>query len=222
MRRAECLRMMTRPSALLLALCLLPACGGTVANETSTDSGGDTIGTDSGGSDTGLILPDAPTDIGFDKSCTMAGMCALVPASCCGYCGMPTAIDQIAIPRDKASAYRTLACAGGAACPECAGTPDPNLQAFCRSGACVPVFVPTDEVSACTTDDDCQLVQGVCCGPCGGELTLTSVAKSKVGEFNSQICDPRVDCAGCPVPSPTKSIPRCDPATQHCTVIKAP
>ena len=130
--------------------------------------------------------PIPPSDARFDQSCTMAGMCVLVPRTCCGSCGLPSPTDEIAVPRDKASEYRTLVCkadAGPIGCPDCAGIGDPNLQAFCRGGECVPVNVPTDTVSACSTDDDCQLAQGVCCGPCGGEFTLVGVAKSKLGEF---------------------------------------
>jgi len=204
----------------ILLFCLVPACGGSVASDPTTDSSvSDTFGSDTIGSDT-TPLPDTPTPI--DKSCTMAGMCVLVPASCCGYCGMPTKTDQIALPRDKAAEYRTRVCSadGGFGCPECAGMADPNLQAFCRGGSCVFVEVPKDDVSACATDADCELAQGVCCGPCGGELTLTAVAKTKVSEFMSQICDPRADCAGCPVPSPTKSVAKCDPSTKHCYVQK--
>jgi hypothetical protein len=194
---------------------LLPACGGQViASAPSDGSVGD------GASDTPVV--DTGSDLGIDRTCSMAGMCVLVPASCCGNCGMPTKTDEIAIPRNKWSAYRTLACTtdGGAiACPECAGTPDPNLQAFCEGGTCVPVFVPTDPISACASDADCQLVQGVCCGPCGGERTLTAVAKTRAAEFTNQICDPTVDCAGCPMPVPTLSKVKCDPSTKHCVVV---
>jgi hypothetical protein len=197
----------------LLFVTLLTACGGTVTPETSTDGG---TKADSSSTDTSTT-----TDSGFDRTCSMPGMCTLVPASCCGSCGVATKTDQIAIPRDKASEYRTLACTadgGGIGCPACAGFPDPELQAFCRAGTCVPIFVPSDSVSACAKDDDCELVSGVCCGVCEGERSLVAVAKTKAGEFTSQICDPRADCAPCAIPTPYKSTARCDPATKHCVI----
>lgn len=189
----------------------LAACGGNVSSESSTDAST----TDTGVvTDTGVI-----PDTGFDRSCSMAGMCAIVPASCCGSCGVATKTDQIAIPRDKSGEYRTRACtsdAGAIGCPACAGFPDPELQAFCISGGCAPIFVPTDPISACTKDDDCVLVTGQCCGGCDSERSLVAIAKGKESEFMSQICDPRIDCAPCPPPEPIKSKTHCDPATKHC------
>lgn len=198
----------------LFAIILLSACGGSVTKEAETDAGSKA---DSSADTFNTI------DSGFGQACSMPGMCALVPASCCGSCGVATRGDQFAIARDKASEYRTLACTtdgGAVGCPACAGFPDPELQAFCRGGSCVPVFVPRDEVSLCSTDDDCALVSGVCCGACDGERSLVAVAKSRAGEFASQICDPRVDCAPCAIPTPTTTIARCDPATKHCVAIR--
>jgi len=201
------------------------ACGGSVATEITSDGSiSDTNAvTDAIAVDTPLADGPITVDIGIDRACTAAGMCMHVPASCCGACGTATRADGIAVPRDKAAEYRTRACAtdgGGIGCPECAGLQDPNLHAFCRGGACAPVDVLTDAVSACATDADCQLAQGICCGPCPGELGIVAVAKSKLAEFNSQICDPRVDCTVCPMPSTTTSIARCDPATKHCVAVK--
>ncbi len=207
-----------RPLAIGL---LLFGCGGNVANETTTDaSTSDATATDTGGpADTATT-----TDLGVPRDCAMAGMCALVPRSCCGRCGVATATDQIALPRDSVGKYRELACTsdgGGIGCPACASPPDPELQAFCRGGACVPVFVPTDDVSSCSSDADCVPVHGICCGPCDGERTLVAINRSKISEFNSQICDPRVDCAACPTPSPVKSTVRCDASTKHCVIARA-
>jgi len=199
----------------LFVLCLLPACGGNVTSDPVGDASTDGTTSDSAVTDT------APVDVGFDRSCAMAGMCALVPASCCGSCGVATKTDQIAIPRDKSGEYRTRACTsdgGGIGCPACAGYPDPELQAFCRGGSCVPVFVPSDSVSECAKDDDCQLVSGVCCGACDGERSLVAINKTKTSEFGSQICDPRVDCAPCAIPTPFKSTARCDLASKHCVI----
>ena len=196
--------------AFFLVLSLV-ACGGSVTSETT-----DASTSDSGASDTRV---DSPTNVGFPTTCSMPGMCALVPRSCCGACGQPTKTDQIAIPRDKYGDYRTLACSGDGgpvSCPDCAAAPDPELQAFCRSGSCEPVFVPSDAISACTTDADCVLVSGVCCGLCDSERVLVAITKGKEGEFVNQICDPRVDCAPCPTPTPIKSKTHCDMATKHC------
>jgi hypothetical protein len=139
-------------------------------------------------------------------------------------CGAATKTDQIALPREEVAAYHESVCkAGGASigCPECAAAPNPELQAFCRDGECAPVFIPSDSVSECAADADCEAVQGICCGPCDDtERSLVAVAKTKKSEVLSQICDPRVDCTTCPLPSPIKSTVRCDPTTRHCVIMR--
>jgi hypothetical protein len=152
----------------------------------------------------------------------MAGMCALVPASCCGRCGAATWADHIALPRESAADYREQACgtdAGSGGCPDCAGLPDVDLQAFCRDGACATVDVRNDPISSCSSDDDCVAVHGVCCGPCDSERGLVAINKTRASEFKSQICDPRVDCAGCPPPASVTVV--CDYAvTKHCMILR--
>jgi hypothetical protein len=203
------------------ALCIatLLGCGGSVSSGSTTDAST----SDATSSDTTVTTDTATVDVGVPRACESPGMCALVPASCCGRCGVATSTDQIALPRESVAKYREQACmsdGGSIGCPECAGERDPELQAFCRGGSCVPVFVPTDSVAECASDADCIAVHGICCGSCDSERTLVAINKSKVSEFNSQICDPRVDCTSCPTPTMVKSTVRCDAATKHCAITR--
>ncbi len=192
------------------------ACGGSVAG---TPTGGGS--TDASTSDDGSVSSDAPVvDTGVETSvgCAMPGMCVLVPKSCCGFCGQPTPTDEIALPRDRASSYRTAVCAG-TACPDCAGMPDPNLQAFCVGGSCVPVDLRTNAISGCASDGDCEVAWARCCGTCTPN-DLVAVEKGKTSELLGQICDPRIDCAMTCGSIPPAYSAYCDPTTKHCVLAK--
>lgn len=194
------------------------ACNGQVAAEVTADAADDSTHVD-----TGVDTPPPPdaildvaVDTPVDAACSMPGMCTLVPASCCGTCGAATPSDRIALPRESADAYRKSVCASSA-CPACATQQDPNLQAFCVSGSCVPVNLKVDPESACASDADCVPAYTRCCGACTN-ADLVAVNKTTAATLLTQICDPRLDCASTCGPPPLGAGALCDPTTKHCTL----
>jgi hypothetical protein len=188
--------------------------GGTISDSAASDSGSTTTatGSSSGSGSTG-------SDAGSVYACAMPGMCTLAARDCCGYCGPESFRVVEAISRDAESSYHAASCVGVGPCPPiCAPIVDPNLAAFCRGGSCTGIDVRVDEVSDCLTNDDCQLQNSRCCGPCGGAEDVVAIAKTKVSEYMSQICDPRVDCGGCPLPTTTGLLAFCNTTTHHCAV----
>lgn len=180
------------------AIAIAVACGGT------------TVGGDGGANDGGPS-PDV-------TACKAAGECVIVPHSCCGQCGAATKSDMEAINATKLSAYRQ-SCAG-TPCPACFMQQDPNLQAVCVAGACKPLVVNADAMSACTTSADCQLRFAECC-ECGATGGLIALAKGKLAAYHDAICAPDATCGKCLPLYPADAVAVCNTSTGHCEVGKA-
>src|SRR5690348_11980081 len=102
----------------------LVACGGATVSDVLNGDG-------DAGTDATVDSPGGgPPPVSLTK-CSEPGSCAVVPRTCCGACGAPSPSDMVGVLASKQGDYRNLVCAGGVACPACAGIPDPNLQAFC-------------------------------------------------------------------------------------------
>ncbi|MCB9656959.1 MAG: hypothetical protein H6726_04845 [Sandaracinaceae bacterium] len=150
--------------------------------------------------------------------CAVAADCTLLPASCCGACGAPTASDMIAVRNEDVEVNRARACACGVGCPECFMQPDAFLLAVCAAGACEARDLRTDDLTVCIMDDDCQLAPRDCCG-CG-QLGLgdTIAFNPSRGSYGELVCDPRLICPPC---APLLDGLRAACVAGHCDVVEA-
>ncbi|MCC7542532.1 MAG: hypothetical protein IT379_40320 [Deltaproteobacteria bacterium] len=145
-----------------------------------------------------------PVDSGpTGTRCLQPSDCVILPASCCGRCGVATPDDIVAVHRNDVDDNRSMACADPVACPECAAPPDPYLIATCVAGACVPVNLHVDPSTECASTDDCTLITNECCG-CGEvgldravaiNRTMGSVGRLLCGEMPPP-CPPCVPVFG--------------------------
>lgn len=218
-----------------IAVTLVAACS-SESHTAQPDGGGlDARASDGGGPDR-AAPPDSPSSDdaaaavdaspprdGGSARCSRTSECMLIPASCCGRCGEPTATDMIALHRDDVASNRARVCAtdaGPVGCPECAGMPDPLLRAICDEGACRAVNLATEDITVCASDADCVISPAQCCG-CGELSVHDSIAynpmRGSVGDFT---CDD--DMAPCPpcVPDERGVIARCEAG--RCVVRERP
>lgn len=158
----------------------------------------------------------APTPA--DRSCERASDCIVIPASCCGSCGVATASDRVAVRAGEESVHRAAACSAEEACPACAGEPDPNLFALCIDGQCEARDVRTSEASACVEDTDCVVIPRACCACGAGDAPGTLVAV-RVGdsEFAESLCTEDVGCPECGWDPPSGVSAVC--VAERCSVV---
>lgn len=124
---------------------------------------------------------------------------------------------MIAVPNEDVAANRARACAGGVGCPECFMQPDAFLLAVCAAGACEARNLRTDDLTACSVDDDCQLAPRDCCG-CGALGVGETVAfNPSRGNYADLVCDPRFVCPPC---VPTLEGLRAACVAGHCDVVE--
>lgn len=192
-------------NALTAALLFSTACSSSHPDATAdggtmdlgnTDAGNGDLGAgDSGHSDGGSdgAVDDAGVDAGpVDwRACTYNTDCSVVPASCCGFCGVASASDMIAVNNAHVSDYSASVCTGGVGCPACAGQVDNNLVATCESNHCVANDLRTTPVEGCTSDSECR-VRAVGCCECGAESEGPYIAinASQDGAYQALVCDP--------------------------------
>jgi hypothetical protein len=221
-------------SLLLVLVVGSVACGGKTEDGGGSPDGGGTVdtggtkpdtafgGTDaSPGTDTGVPLDGARPDT-LDEDftrCSGPGTCVAVPRTCCGSCGAATPDDVIGVDTTRSSAYRTAVCGPGTGCPACFRPVDPFLQAFCRAGHCEAVDLHKDAMTACTTDDDCQLRYEDCCESCGAPMEgLIALRRDAVSTYRAEVCAPDAACPKCAVSYPAGARALCDGVTKHCAV----
>lgn len=209
------------PLSLALAV-LAVGCGGQTFDvagpDASTDGGSDTA------PNTDAPPTDAPVETGPDwTACHDVTECVVVPASCCGMCGVASASDSTAVNKAYESAYRSSVCGPGTGCPDCAGRNDPNLQPTCDDGHCHVLDVATNMISDCTADEQCTLRAWECCEPCGSVAPSDLIALSKTEEslYVNEVCPPTSACPGCSSSYPPAFSAKCDPSTHHCVVFGA-
>ena len=78
--------------------------------------------------------------------------------------------------------------------PACAATELPSITALCQSGRCEVIDLTDQDVTACTSSDDCMLHTQQCCG-CGPEQELVAIAESELGTYERLVCAPSASCA---------------------------
>lgn len=171
--------------------------GASATTDASAASSGDAGGT---GNDAGGGKNDGGPSGSYDTSCSAPGQCELGAPGCCGVgCGAPTIASYVGIRRGQQAALRQATCSEtNPACPDCASTENPNLQAFCKSGQCTVVDIRKEELSSCKNDEDCTLRPAQCC-PCGtvdvGQLV--AIRKDKDAAYRAEVCDPAASCTSC-------------------------
>jgi hypothetical protein len=124
--------------------------------------------------------------------CQQPYECTLAPNGCCGDCGDGTAQSFVALNRSQLSAYPAARGCSGVACGPC--PPIDVIQrtssyfaATCTAGSCQVVNTRETDVTACTTDSDCTLRNGMnCCEFCAAEETM--VAVNKRADLNALLC----------------------------------
>jgi hypothetical protein len=136
-----------------------------------------------------------------NRLCTVNSDCVLVPVSCCGTCGAPTATDVLAINSDSIQLQSDLACANQAVpgCPLCAAEPNGSLLAQCVQGSCEVFDVRASPVSACETAQECVLRVAACC-ECGAAMNVSSLIALNADQLSSYaqlVCDSTADCMDC-------------------------
>ncbi|HVK65681.1 MAG TPA: hypothetical protein VM694_14455 [Polyangium sp.] len=196
-------------SAFLVAA-LPMACGSQVDGGNGGAGGGGGSGGDGGGGG-------APNF----GACAGPGQCTLVKNSCCGTCNVPTLADVEPVHVDQVDEYNTFVCPEPAACPACAGAPNPGLFAYCEAGSCAEADVAAHAFSACTTAADCTLRFGMnCCEPCaGGVPDLVAVASSSLQAMSDLACAPQMGCPECAPIHPSEW--KADCVAGHCAVVPA-
>jgi hypothetical protein len=75
-------------------------------------------------------------------ACTADADCTIVPAACCGSCGIMRANEARAIARARSDAFHDNVCGKNAMCPMCMGTFDTSLDARCMRGRCTLTETP--------------------------------------------------------------------------------
>jgi hypothetical protein len=143
--------------------------------------------------------------------------CMILPATCCGACGVATRDDIQALNQEDAVSFRMDTC-GQVACPGCAGTPDPTLVATCSDGFCAVVDILVDELTTCTSPSDCRVRTTDCC-ECGGRTDpthLIAVSKSSGNRYEELVCAEASVCAACLPQYPQTDV---DCVNGHCQIV---
>lgn len=149
--------------------------------------------------------------------CALPSECVVVPASCCGACGVATRGDAIAVHRARVSEHRASVCGDDFGCPACAGVPDPTLVATCDAGRCVVVDLQVHAATECETAGECRVRASECC-ECGATIGPSSVvAVSDGSAYEALVCDPGMGCPECAPDYPDTLSAICEDA--RCRVV---
>ena len=108
-------------------------------------------------------------------ACTSDSDCALTTLGCCGPCE-PIADNQLLAVNSAHTAQVTLmSCMAGATCGACPSTTEYDatskyFKPVCVSGECAAIDIrATAALTACVTDNDCELRDSAnCCAECDG------------------------------------------------------
>jgi hypothetical protein len=196
----------------LAAGVILGGCSGQVREEPSADAGMRDASFDGG-------APDASDEF---RVCAVQDECALVPAECCGGCGLQTLDVMTSVRWDRIDAYGSAVCGPGLIpCPACASAPSPHLTTACRAGRCTAIDVRVDPVNTCATDADCTLRYGTaCCELCSGSVEqLTAIPKASIDGVVR--CSPNEGaCPACEPVYPRGVRAACNPQTRRCEVAR--
>ena len=209
-------------SIILAALCMAPVgCyEGTVG--TTGDGAADTVSDDGGAGDGA----DDSAEEGENPdwaACQVPSDCVIVSNGCCDPCGMPTLNEVDGASKSFLDEHFDDVCADPVPCPRCTTMLNPELIATCREGFCLAMDIGADELTACTSSEDCVIRTPECC-ECGADMTpeaLIAIRSDSRRELEELVCDPDVDCAMCAPVYPDNVEAVCDD-DGHCTALIMP
>ncbi len=190
---------------------LVAGCGGSVDRGVDGGAAGSSGSGGSAGTGGTAGTGGAPT------RCVATSDCVVLPASCCGSCGVATRGDVIVAHQDDAPAIRAEACRDVGGCPACAGTPDPTLQAICSEGRCALLDLQGSALTRCEQDADCVVRVPDCC-ECGADTSterLVALRRSARGDYEQLVCQPRQACPECAAEYPPEAAALCEDG--HCS-----
>ena len=185
--------------------------------DTAADTPADTV--DDGAGDPVSDPVEESDGIGPDwAACTVPSDCVIAANSCCGVCGMPTLDDVDAANKNFLEEHYDAVCdIPDPICPGCATMPNPELIATCREGSCLAMDIGEEDLTNCTSSDDCVIRTPECC-ECGADMTPTSLVAIR-GDGRSVledlVCDPVVACPECAPIYPDNVEAICDD-DNHC------
>ena len=221
----------------LAALCLVLAGCYEGTRNTTGDGTTDTAGDDGGAADTpadgaGDPVSDPAGDPGTDPmeeeenevigpdwaACLVPSDCVIVANSCCGVCGMPTLADMDAANKNFLEEHYDAVCdIPDPICPGCAEMPNPELVATCEEGRCLAVDLGAEDLTLCTSNDDCVIRTPVCC-ECGADMSpmsLVAIRNDGRSALEDLVCDPDFGCTECAPTYPDNVEAICDD-DNHC------
>lgn len=208
--------MRARVASFAVVSVVVVACGGATESNLLTGADGGAANDGSAGGDGGP----RPT-LASLRTCSGPGTCELGAAGCCGITCQPTT-ELIGIRRGEAASVVAATCeqTQPVPCPACAAQIDPDVQAFCRGGTCTVVDLRTDDLSACSKEDDCVLRYPSCCQPCdgGSPSDLVSVRRGREDDLAAELCTGAERCDRCLPVFPPNARAVCNQATRHCEV----
>ncbi len=160
--------------------------------DATTDAEGGTVGLADIDAGPSSAFDDAlpGNDAAYWQSCSGPGDCALAQRGCCAGFYVPE--DYAAIRRDRLGAYRQAVCpstvwASGGGCDASVEVND-GLAAFCIDGTCKHIVIPQDPISACSTDNDCELVSSSCEPSCVGFGGALAIRTDQFATYAQQVC----------------------------------
>ena len=209
-------------SIVLVALCMAPGGCYEAAVGTTGDGAADTVSDDGGAGD----QAGDPVEEGEGPdwaACRASSDCVIVSNGCCDTCGMPTLADVDGVNKSFLGEHYDDVCPDPVPCPRCATMPNPELIATCREGFCLAMDAGADELTACTSSEECVIRTPECC-ECGADMTpgaLIAIRSDSRRELEELVCDPDSDCPACAPVYPDNVEAVCDDDS-HCTALITP
>jgi hypothetical protein len=164
----------------------------------------------------GCAASPARTTFGGSKqaraaTCTQPADCAVVPISCCGFCGAAAHGDARAVLRGAATTRDECLQHG---CGDCHQEPDPQLRSYCSErGTCRLLDLTQGPLVQCATDADCTMIPLQCC-ECGAD-SWVAVATTRALVVRRRICpDETVTCPACVGRAPAIAVCRASRCVQ--------
>ena len=206
----------------LIVLCM--ALGGCYEGTAGTagDGATDTVSDDGAAAD-GAGDPVEEGENPDWAACQVPSDCVIVSNGCCDICGMPTLNEVDGVNKSLLDEHYDDVCGDPVPCPQCITMPNPELIATCRDGFCVAMDVGAENLTACTSGEECVIRTPECC-ECGADTTpgvLIAIRSDSRRELEELVCDPDVDCAMCAPVYPDNVEAVCDDDS-HCTALITP
>ena len=214
-----------RPISPIILVALSMALGGCYKGTVGTtgDGAADTVSDDGEMTDgAGDQMEEGPAPDW--ASCRVPSDCVIVSNGCCDTCGMPMLDDVDAVNKNFLGEHFDDVCGvPDPICPGCITMLNPELIATCREGFCLAMDVGAEDISECTSIEDCVIRTPECC-ECGADMTpgvLIAIRSDSRRDLEELVCDPDFDCPMCAPVYPDNVEAICDDDS-HCTALIMP